>query len=273
MVYELKVRLQHNCPFLEFSKHFGKRQMHQYCSSGYDYIIIPGELTEAVKEHGYFLFKNFQDWKVVNKDGNDSSFSILTLKSSCEMEIANSVGILITKLGGMPIYPVIYENGWEIHKIFCHSYDELTKILNTLNRQLQIFEILSIKDIGNDALIKQSAIMSQILDQLTNNQLDQLIKAFNNGYYDIPRKTRMQDLADELGVTRYAVERTVRSAENKLIRALIPYLYIKNKKIEFPDITEEFTYILEQDTNPLPQQNESLWKKSDQNPDVIGESP
>ena len=65
--------------------------------------------------------------------------------------------------------------------------------------------------------------------------------AFEKGYYEIPRKIRTEDLAEELKITRYAVDRTLRSAENKIMRSIIPFfIFLKSLKHTQLKINTEF---------------------------------
>ncbi|MHA2030757.1 MAG: helix-turn-helix domain-containing protein [Candidatus Kariarchaeaceae archaeon] len=43
----------------------------------------------------------------------------------------------------------------------------------------------------------------------------------------MPRRIRTQDLASEMGVSRYAVEKSLRAAENKLITSFMPFLLFR----------------------------------------------
>jgi len=60
---------------------------------------------------------------------------------------------------------------------------------------------------------------------LTNRQTDILMKAFEQGYYDIPRRVKTEELAVQFDITRYGLERTLRTAEKKLVVSVMPFLY------------------------------------------------
>lgn len=53
---------------------------------------------------------------------------------------------------------------------------------------------------------------------LTDPQREALATAFEMGYFDVPRRITLVDLADELGVSDQAVSERLRRAESKLIR-------------------------------------------------------
>lgn len=56
------------------------------------------------------------------------------------------------------------------------------------------------------------------LDRLTETQRDTLALALEEGYYDRPRKTDLEALADRLAISRSAVSQRIRTAELKLVR-------------------------------------------------------
>ena len=70
--------------------------------------------------------------------------------------------------------------------------------------------------------------MSDIINDLTDHQLSLIVKAFDAGYYEIPRKVTIAELARSDGISRQAYEKNIRKAENKLIKAIIPFLYIRD---------------------------------------------
>ena len=227
MVFELNVKVQHFCPYLDFSMQFGKKKMVHYCSTTREFLLIPGEATEAIKEEADLLFRDTENWKFIGI-GNPANHTMIIIdKCRCGTgEDGSSITSMFRALEGTPIAPVTYENGWEYHKVFCSTNQELVQILNSLQK-LPAYKILSIKDLGDDWLIKQSSSVSQIIEQLTEHQIEIFLMAFEKGYYDIPRKIRTLDLANELGLSRYAVDRTIRATENKIVRSLIPFFYLQ----------------------------------------------
>ena len=63
---------------------------------------------------------------------------------------------------------------------------------------------------------------------MNDHQLSLIVKAYDAGYYEIPRKVTIAELAQSEGVSRQAFEKNIRKAENKLIKAIIPFLYIRD---------------------------------------------
>lgn len=69
-----------------------------------------------------------------------------------------------------------------------------------------------------------SPTLDGTIPELTERQRDTLRRAYQAGYYRIPRETTTQAIADHIGVDRRTAEEHLRRAENKLIDALIQYV-------------------------------------------------
>lgn len=62
---------------------------------------------------------------------------------------------------------------------------------------------------------------------LTDEQRDTLIKAFQSGYYEIPRERDLEELADEVGVTHQALSERLHRAHGNLVENTV----MKNYRI------------------------------------------
>jgi predicted DNA binding protein len=225
MTFEIRIKAQHNCPFLEFSKHFGNKQIHSYCSREFDIVLVPCEITQDHINIAKSIFpKQLVDtWRIT------SSFrtNFIIMNCICESMYETTISSLIQRNGGMLNYPIIYEGGWEYHKILCVDKQVVSTIIDQL-KSLPTYEILAINDLGIDGIFKSQMIsVPEIISSLTERQISILVQAYERGYYEIPRKVRTQDLADSLEISRYGVDKNLRTAENKLIRSIVPYLYFR----------------------------------------------
>ena len=140
----------------------------------------------------------------------------------------------------MPIFPQIYQKGWEYYKIYCKNEEIVNNIISTLENETR-FEVISVTDLGEDWLLTQTAILNQLFDTITPKQIEVLKTAFEKGYYNIPRTIRTLDIAQEMGKTRYAVDKTLRSAENKIIKYIMPFVYLHLSNVNIkPVLLDEF---------------------------------
>ncbi|MFX0206656.1 MAG: helix-turn-helix domain-containing protein, partial [Candidatus Hodarchaeota archaeon] len=58
----------------------------------------------------------------------------------------------------------------------------------------------------------------------SERQLEALILAVKQGYYEIPRKVPTEELASRLAIGRRTFIEHLHKAENKIFRALVPLL-------------------------------------------------
>lgn len=230
MTHEIRFRAKHDCPFLEFAKSF-EHGLFGYCNREFDVLMVPGDVKVENIRLGKKLFKNFDKWKI-NTTGTESKTTYMVMDCDCGdiyFGDEDSITSRILKRGGMIKYPIIYEEGWEYHRVLCLDKNVVSKVLEFI-QTLPTWEILATEDLGIDGLFKSQMLsIQEIIGDLTNHQADILTKAYEGGYYDIPRRIRMQDIADELKISRYGVEKVLRAGENKVIRSIMPYLYFKTE--------------------------------------------
>lgn len=63
--------------------------------------------------------------------------------------------------------------------------------------------------------------MEGLLSSLTRRQRDLLCLAFESGYYDAPRRTSVEELADDVGLDKSTVWEHLRRAEQNLLSAIL----------------------------------------------------
>ena len=227
MVIELKIRFQHTCPFLKLSELFDEGTLFSYCSRLYDVIRLPKRITPAQMRKANEFFPNVSEWRL--SAGDYSQQQNITMPCKCGQIFYHTIADIIREGGGLPIYPVWYTGGWEYRKIICFNDKEVEDSINSVKNHVSILEVLSEDEIGEEGLFRsQTVFMSDIINDLTDHQLSLIVKAYDAGYYEIPRKVTIAELAQSEGVSRQAFEKNIRKAENKLIKAIIPFLYIRD---------------------------------------------
>ena len=228
MVIELRIEIQHDSPHLNFSKSFLTKEIYGYCNSKFDILMIPGEINGQNLEIANNLYPNIHNWKITTIDSNPTTFSYISMKCLCDRTINSQ----IQQQGGISIYPIRYSGGWSHYQIVCLDNSILSSVVKVLQTYPKT-KIISIKELESEGIFPSQMIsIAEITSDLTVHQLIILIRAFAKGYYEIPRRIRTQDLADEFKVSRYAVEKTLRKAENKLFTSLMPYLLLKRSSVE-----------------------------------------
>jgi predicted DNA binding protein len=112
----------------------------------------------------------------------------------------------ILEVGSMPLLPLIIARGVQHYTILSPSSNMLKKLLKTLKKRFTSVEIISLSSIPQK--LHKSL--------LTPKQSEAFNLAYNEGYYHIPRKIKIEVLAHKLGIKRTAMQERLRRAEQHI---------------------------------------------------------
>jgi len=81
-------------------------------------------------------------------------------------------------------------------------------------------------------VLPTSIWVNSLFAEMTQKQVDALLKAHRHGYYTSPRQITTENIAHAVGVARSTYEEHLRKAENRIMEALVPYLqlYVTGEK-------------------------------------------
>ena len=110
--------------------------------------------------------------------------------------------------------PVIQHiDGYETWELASWGKEVLMKIIDIPDFQM---EILSIKKVEGVDLF-----LPQIQPNIPEKQMDAMKLAIKEGYYNFPRKTDLNKLAEKKKITKQTFQENLRKAENKLVPFLV----------------------------------------------------
>lgn len=198
-------------------------------------ISIPETLTPNVIEcvHGLCLQQSAQMFIV--KVDSDNRVSEKQLRALDEIREATALGCTDDKM----VYKLIVELDDTISQVFNPNRSEsaqleptvvtpdgwhekkLYKDYDAFNRSQNRCESYGI----SLELISINSESSQYRDPhpygLTDRQYEALTLALSHGYYESPRQTSTEELADELGITQPSVSDLLRRAERQLLSSAL----------------------------------------------------
>ena len=231
MIFEVEIKVQHNCHYLEFSEHIPS-YFHTYCNGYFDLLLFPGRITPDTIVNFNEHFPETVKSKVMVGDYNTNSYIL----SDCYYA-GSHTGNYIQSNGGIIFSPSKYDKGWEYYSFICFSKEDLSTILKNFPEDYKV-ELVSVHDnpdIDFEKVFKfQGVLLTNLMTYLTSRQLDILLQAHAMGYYRIPRDIRTQDLAESLGITRYGFEQTLRKAENKIMDFILPMIQYEQTQESLP---------------------------------------
>lgn len=115
----------------------------------------------------------------------------------------------ILEAGSMSLLPITIVKGIQYHTVYSPSRDALKTLLAMLKSRFTTVKILSLS----------SAPLRSEQTLLTPKQLEAFKLAFNKGYYEIPRRSKIniETLAQHLGIKRVAMQERLRRAELRIL--------------------------------------------------------
>jgi len=106
---------------------------------------------------------------------------------------------------------VFCEDGIEITVVVSQpQLEELSSLVEETDMSWEILSIGKYRGCSNDAT-----------DSLTDRQRDVLLYAYEEGYYDVPRRTTLSDLAGELDIDESTIAEHLRRAENNVFSQVL----------------------------------------------------
>lgn len=145
------------------------------------------------------------DLIVIRNDGRDYTCLV---KGKFSDEISRFIGKFALKLE----YPIIFE-GEMCQFSMVGSPDELFNIITAARENGWGFEVLSVQ--------KYDPHISSVFSALTGKQKEILMKAYNSGYFDHPRKVNAGELAAKIGMHKTTLLEHLHKAEKRLIGHII----------------------------------------------------
>lgn len=229
MASEIFLRLKHECTFLEFANNFGRKSIYHYCNSINDYLVIPEKLSEQKVNLVLDVFGGINNL-LIKKIGLSSELTFISMDCPCNYIYQNNITKEIIELKGNPIFPIKYLNGFEYWSIYFKSDILATNFILKMEGKYEI-EILNREKLGDEWMVSQTVVLDKLIEELTYNQIETLIKAYEGGYYNIPRNIKTKEIALKNNITRYAVDRSIRSAENKILNYIMPFIYLRRSNL------------------------------------------
>jgi predicted DNA binding protein len=126
----------------------------------------------------------------------------------------------------LDIPPIRFLKGKEYHRLLIDSVDG-ENLLENVSSHTSINSVNIIKLAPariSHYLYPVYISLEDLFSNLSKKQLKSLISAYQEGYYEIPRKTKAEILANDMNINRRTYEEHLRKAENRIMSYIIPVL-------------------------------------------------
>jgi len=125
--------------------------------------------------------------------------------------------------GFLPIGPTKLENGCECFDLLLEDRDELSDAIEIL-REFGEVHIERISQEFRREITPSAAEWQELLSSIPDRQRELLNLALEEGYFDIPRRVTLEELAEEMGITKTTASNHLRKAEREIMEFLIRYI-------------------------------------------------
>ncbi len=219
---EVELELINSTPFASLSRKFPGVVIYRWCSSVIDYLEMYGDVNET-KRASKELRKaagEIDSFVVSHDDFKTSSSTAI----SCRCTVHNSTIRLAESMNLLWEAPAIYTDGKEKLRLIAFSNNELKTFVDKASAHGAV-EIVRKRKIEPDSLRDIYSIsLKDLFGGMTAKQVEYLREAISRGMFDTPKRVKVEELARVHGITKSTMQEHIMKAENKLIRAVEPYI-------------------------------------------------
>jgi predicted DNA binding protein len=124
----------------------------------------------------------------------------------------------VLESGCMTRLPIIISDGKQTHTILSPSQEAFSKLYDTLRQRFTLVELERIR----------KSPTGLFTPMLSKKQEEAFKVAFQRGYYEIPRRCDIQEIASEIAIKRVAFQERLRRAERAIMKEYALSSGIKN---------------------------------------------
>ncbi len=223
--FEVQLRARINNPIHAITEKYPSLRIWTWCN----YITDIHEITGDNIEDFNAAMDEFKTvYKIIDESEISSNVRLVTQKCICSHK--TTVHDNIQELEILNIMPVFASKGYEYYRLIAFRHEAIEVLFDRLNEhkiEVEIQEKAPFYGMVSDNLITLNSLVSK----LTDKQMNAVIAAYNNGYYQTPREVNVGNIASRMHVPRTTLQEHLNKAENKLISSIVPQIQLfRNKK-------------------------------------------
>lgn len=232
-MFDVSLRLDHSLPFSNFSKLFPTVWIQRWCNLQVDILEFQVPKEEDAEKIEAALASMLKSFGARLIRFNRYSPNNIEAVVGCRCATDNSTVAMIEWAECIPVMPVSYRGGFEHCRLLAFTKDALNGALNALSRVSKV-EVESKSVVPRESARGAITVpVDEFLGALTKKQLEAFIAALQMGYYGMPKRTTMEEIATRQGMRRSTYEEHLRKAELKILQAVRPYArlaYVTSQK-------------------------------------------
>lgn len=207
MVVKADVRVQHQgC--LMTSLQPGTVAMQVSADEECDLVLVQGDPAEVDRVVRHIEADKLQPFDVMGR--TDHAALVRTRNPR--------VGVIPTIMaaGCTILWPAVYRDGWESYAILAPTEARLRALVRKLER-FGTVDVQTAADVPAEA-VGATVPVADLASGLTKRQLEAVLLAVREGYYEVPRRAEARELAARVGLGRSTFEEHLRKGEQHVMR-------------------------------------------------------
>ena len=224
VLQEISFRLQHDSPYNNFSRKYPEVPMSVWCNHDKDILEVRCEdraVFQKCREDIINLCIVIGTPVIRYALESESTF---VLVKHCSCYYQGSILQALSDHNLLYVPPVSHREGWEHYRIIGFGAKDSQRFFRGLKSKA-VTEILSKRVATQASITDYSAVsLGSFLADLTKKQIQAFLMALELGYYELPKRTTLDQIANVNRIPRSTFESHVRKAESKIMQALGPYV-------------------------------------------------
>lgn len=131
--------------------------------------------------------------------------------------------------GFLPIGSTKLEDGCECFDLLLENQEDLSDVTDIL-REFGTVHLDCVSQDFQREITPSTTEWHELLSSIPDRQRELLTLASERGYFEIPRQVTLEELADEMGITKTTASNHLRKAEKQIMEFLIEYVNLASEK-------------------------------------------
>lgn len=212
VVIDARVRVHHPCPYCDISVEFPRTLLLLWCDNRRDVFVLSAPDRRELEQVCRALRRSFHARPLL-MDGNDAIVGI----PDFEWVDPPSVTGLARRTGVWVLHPVLYFDGTETYRLVASSKSELNSFISRVRRlgDVEVLSVSSRLDLREVRDVPTASV--HFFEGLTDRQARSLVAAYEGGLLDVPARSRWEDIARRVGLSRSTFGEHLRKGQLRLL--------------------------------------------------------
>ena len=222
-MFDVSLKLDHTLPFCGLSKEFPSASIQRWCNLQVDILEFESPREEEAARLEPALRQMLKPLGARLIRFNRYSPRSMEAVVGCRCATDNSTVAMIEWAGCIPVMPVSYHGGIEYCRLLAFTKEALSGAISSLSKVAKV-AIESKSVVARESARGAITVpVDEFLGSLTKKQLSAFIAAMQMGYYGMPKRATIEEIASKQGMKRSTYEEHLRKAELKILQSVRPY--------------------------------------------------